>query len=136
MNKEWAMKWADYLEQDNLQQACHVLAQGNDTISPKCCLGHAEYMLGNRFLFGERPNSYCYGIEFSDGSTGITKERTIMSFLSNRTRDLFGMKDVRGFFETRWEYEGKLYHSLVQLNDNEVPLKEIAKCIRERWEEL
>ena len=154
MKKEWADVWADFLEKPELKQAKRTLSQGNDLDSPKCCLGHLEYCLGNRFKENPPdsrkyfngapiPKAVRYDIVVQpDGS-----ETSASGGLSPATRKKVGMKSSLGCFETPIDFERVLgifcksafYESILNLavlNDTGFSLKEIAKVIRDKWEEL
>ena len=127
MKRKYAYEWADYLEQPGLKQARGNLSDGNRKSSPKCCLGHLEFMLGNRFK-----KEKIYGVTSYFLKTGEDL------LLSKETMEKVGMRTPNGVFKTPVKLPGFGFkiETLSQMNDNSVSLKDIAKFIRKKYKEL
>jgi len=128
MKEYWAKKWSKYLQTPGLKQTKGRLSRGNKESSPKCCLGHAEYMVGNRFNADK------------DGYVDIVKKGKVIEHrclvLSYNTKELFGMKTKEGDFDTPVVWRGNEFYDLSNLNDAGMPLKQIARVIFDRMDEL
>ena len=135
MKRYYAMKWAKYLEQPGLKQARHILidrkAKKVTKSTPKCCLGHLEFMLGTKF---EKKTGAC----MSDSRpVWVAKDTSSYAVVSPETQNKLDMKSSCGGTSlsvlpgaiTEWD-------NLAEANDGGLSLKEIAKIIRKHWKEI
>jgi hypothetical protein len=125
MDKDIAMRWADYLEQPGLKQAKCKLDDGK---GGKCCLGHLCDMLQvpRRVEDGE----VFYG-ESIDDEEKIVLPRTVVTKC--------GMRTASGYYTESWDLPTGYYtesRDLTISNDIGCTLREIAAIIRANWERL
>ena len=137
MKRYWAMKWATYLEQPGLKQAKNRLIENGAKkvlkSTPKCCLGHLEFMVGTKF---EKVTETLWSGKGRPRRHWQTPEQN-SAVLSSATVDKVGMNSSIGSAGSSYiEYQGKAYEHLADANDKGVPLKGIAKMIRENWKDL
>ena len=141
MNKEWAERWADFLEQPGLKQAKGSLCVGKGHFeAPKCCLGHLEFLIGNILENAGRSDEGWVRTSVCSPEGELLKSNQHSDFLSPSTAKRVGMRTVTGAWNRQhyapiWHGDGSCI-SLAELNDREMPLAEIAKVIRERYEAL
>jgi hypothetical protein len=129
MKQDIAEKWASDLEAHPNLQGKGVMFNGTQY----CCLGRLCVLLGYRF---EVVHST---VEWAEGSIHF-KCLGSAAFLPAEVMEASGMKTSDGTFE---EYLTDLRKddmeaacSLAQMNDDGKTFAEIAKIIREKWEEL
>ena len=134
MKRKWAERWADFLERPDVRKLNGKLALGGRLEAPKCCLGHLEFLVGNRLEQG-RTSTTVYsttGKVLKDGDNASADE-----FLSASTYRKVGMRSIDGcLFDGSVLFRGESRFSLADLNDAGMSLKKIAKVIRERYKDL
>lgn len=137
MNKAWAERWATYLENPHLRQAKEHLCSGDGRA--RCCLGHAEAMLGRQFKRHPVRQKHDPNPDLLYPYDPVTK--TVIGqahWLLKDTMDLLGLRTSTGEFANEFAiiFKGENCRSLAKLNDTGMPLQEIAAVIREHWEKL